>query len=89
VRLENLAVAASAAATKTPADACDEAAIDDNLAALQALRIVDVKGLLEAQPENNPQCYNLPCPSDVEAAKATTCERAGRLANIVKASTGL
>ena len=56
-----------------------------NLEALRSLDIVTIGELIVAQPSNNPNCYNLPCPSDVQAADATNLDRAGRLANIVNA----
>ena len=89
LRLEKLTKAAVLGAKHPKANACDETSIDDNIAALQALRIIDVGGLLEAQPKNNPQCYNFPCSSDIEAAQATNCTRAGKLAGIVEAAKGL
>jgi hypothetical protein len=89
VRLDKLASVAEKAASATPADACEKDAIDQNLAALAALAIVGVAGLVEEQPHNNPQCYNLPCQSDIDAAAKVTCERAGKLANIVGAAKGL
>ena len=46
-------------------------------AALDALEIVDVRGLLVAQPANNPNCYNTPCPQDIATAQAQTAIRAG------------
>ncbi len=88
-RLARLADAADTAATCTPADACAPEVIDHNLVALMSLQLVEVRGLLRAEPVNNPNCYNLPCESDIEAARQLTCERAGRLANIADAARGL
>jgi hypothetical protein len=39
------------------------------IAALDALAIVDLGGLLTVGPANNPSCYNLPCSEDVAKAK--------------------
>jgi hypothetical protein len=89
VRLEKLTALAEAAADKAEPASCEKAAVDQNLAALSALRIVGVDGLIEVQPKNNPQCYNLPCQADIEAAKAATCAHAAELAAIVKAAKGL
>jgi hypothetical protein len=50
-----------------------------DVAALDALAIVHVRGLLVAQPASNPICYNTPCPEDVQAAAQTTSFRAGYL----------
>jgi len=45
------------------------------LDALNALEIVTVRTLVTSEPKNNPSCYNLPCPADVEAAKAANKRR--------------
>lgn len=84
-RLERL-VTAAAAATPDPSPAsCEQATIDRNVAALQALRIVEVVGLIKEQPASSPQCYGHPCPADTAAAQAKTCERAGKLAGVAAA----
>jgi len=70
-------------------DSCSIEVIDENLAALDGLDIVQVFGLIEEVPQNNPYCYNLPCPSDIEAAAEITCQRAAALAQIVAESTEL
>lgn len=49
---------------------------DEAVQALNALEIVKVESLVVAQPKNNPECYNLPCPSDIEAAKSENEHRA-------------
>jgi hypothetical protein len=46
---------------------------------------VQIGALILAEPQNNPNCYNLPCESDKQAAEAINNERAGKLANIAKA----
>ena len=90
VRLEKLTTVAEGATDKPAAAAsCEKASIDENLKALSALRIVGVSGLIEVQPVNNPQCYNLPCQEDIAAAKAATCAHAAGLAAIVEAAKGL
>jgi hypothetical protein len=88
-RLAELADTAEKGAATPAADSCAQPAIDRNLAALQALRIVSVSGLIATLPQNNPQCYNLPCSADIAAAKVATCERAGKLGGIVEAAKGL
>lgn len=88
-RLAALADVAEAVAEAPPANACALSTVDDNLAALQALRIVGVASLIEAQPAQNPQCYNLPCEEDIAAAKLINCARAGKLAGIAGAAQGL
>jgi hypothetical protein len=50
--------------------------VDEAVSALDALQIVEVGGLIQAQPKNNPDCYNLPCPSDQAAAEAENNRRA-------------
>ena len=40
--------------------------------------------LVEEVPQNNPYCYNLPCPSDVAVAEEINCQRATALARIVE-----
>jgi hypothetical protein len=89
VRLAHLSSAAEVAAPESATASCDKATIDKNLAALQGLRIVQIASFLEEAPKNNPSCYNLPCPEDVAAAKATTCERAAKLAGIVTVTKDL
>ena len=89
MRLDKLADIAESAAKTPVADACADATIDQNIAALKTLQIVDVQGLIKEEPKNNPNCYSLPCPADIEAAKAITCERAGKLASIVNAAKDL
>jgi hypothetical protein len=89
VRLAELADKAESAVVTPVPGACDQTSIDANLAALSALHIVGVDGMVVTQPQNNPQCYNTPCPADVAAAKAANCERDGKLAAIVAAAKGL
>lgn len=43
--------------------------------ALNALQIVTVNALVTTEPKSNPNCYNLPCPQDVEAARAENRRR--------------
>jgi hypothetical protein len=89
LRLQDLVAAAEPAADTVMADACAQAVIDENIAALLALQVVEVNGLIVEEPKNNPNCYNLPCQEDIDAAQAITCERAGKLASIVEATKGL
>lgn len=85
--LEELTASALAVAELPVAEgACAPDAIDTNLEALAGLDVVHIGGLIAAQPEANPMCYNLPCQEDIEAAEAETCRRAGVLANIVDAA---
>ncbi|MDI1444038.1 hypothetical protein [Polyangium sp. 6x1] len=89
LRVDKLAdVAESAVKTPAPPDACAEATIEKNLAALNALGIVEVRGLIKDEPKNSANCYQ-PCKDDGPAAKDLTCERAGKLASIVNAAKDL
>ena len=65
--------------------ACDADATDANLAALAALELVEIRGMLTEEPDNNPNCYNLPCEEDIAAAAAVNCERAATLTNVIAA----
>jgi hypothetical protein len=76
---------ACAAVEADPA-ACTTEAIEANLAALRDLSVVEVGDLLVVEPANNPNCYNLPCQEDEEAAAAETCARATKLARILQAT---
>ncbi|MDP6945253.1 MAG: hypothetical protein QF464_13980, partial [Myxococcota bacterium] len=88
---ENLAILADLAeeAMSQPSDAadCELSSIDTNLEALAGLQVVEVGDLLVAEPDTNPNCYNLPCAEDIAAAEALTCERAGALANLIEAAS--
>jgi hypothetical protein len=85
VRAADAAVEAARApgATPTPG-ACDDAAVDANLAALRALRVVEVRDLVRATPTQTGHCYGV-CPADAEAARRVTCGHADELAAIVAA----
>ena len=87
-RLAELADAAETAAASPLPDACAQPTVDANLAALSALRIVGVSGLIVTQPVQSGNCYG-PCPADKAAAEAATCARAGKLAAIAAAAKGL
>jgi hypothetical protein len=89
-RLSTLVDIALASAEVEPSAAlCTEAVIDANLAALGDLQIVEVFGLVEEVPQNNPYCYNLPCPEDIERADDLNCRRATALSAIVAETEGL
>jgi hypothetical protein len=64
-KLADLTEAATRDASLTP-----RAIYDSELAvqALAALQIVEVDSLVQVQPQNNADCYNLPCPSDQKEA---------------------
>jgi hypothetical protein len=86
---ERLAALTEIAATAVESDSaadpgvCEQATIDQNLAALHALEVVEVGQLIAVVPQNNPACYNVPCAEDIEVAAQQTCERAATLARIV------
>jgi hypothetical protein len=51
---------------------------------LSSLKVIEVGGVIQAQPANNPQCYNLPCQSDIDAAQL---ENERRVAKALEAAT--
>jgi hypothetical protein len=81
--LADLAAAVARDKSLTPAPS-DEAAAA--LSALIGLRIVATDGLLRTTATSSPSCYNLPCPSDVEAAERTNGLRVARPAAIAAAA---
>lgn len=88
-RLANLAdTAARAAATPYTAYACLER-VDANLEALRSLEVLGVGAFMRSAPENNPLCYNTPCPEDVDAANAKNDARAAELESIAIAAQEL
>jgi len=90
LRLQELVdIMADAASVTLESGSCSLEVIDENLAALDGLDIVEVFGLVEEVPQNNPYCYNLPCPEDIEAAEEINCQRATALASIVVEATEL
>lgn len=82
-RLASLAEAAAADASLTP-HAFSEA--DAALRALAGLQIVEVTGLIQVQPANNPQCYNLPCTEDIHAADRANAAHVAQVFAIVAAA---
>ena len=90
-RLEKLAVLAEETrhnAYLTPHDKSETAAA---IEALNALQIVSVGALITVQPKNSLECYNLPCPADVQAADQENAKRVTEAFGIVDAArrTGL
>ena len=84
LRLQELVnIAAEAASVTLNSEVCSVEVIDENLAALDGLDIVEVFGLVEEVPQNNPYCYNLPCAEDIERAEEINCQRATALATII------
>jgi hypothetical protein len=51
---------------------------------LTSLKVIEVGGIIQAKPANNPQCYNLPCQSDIDAAQL---ENERRVAKALEAAT--
>lgn len=88
-RLANLVdTAARAAATPYSGYACTER-VDANLEALRSLEVVGVGAFLRILPDNNPLCYNTPCPDDVDAANVKNEARAAELESIAIAAREL
>lgn len=74
-----VATATDAAAEVQTGYPTDAQRIADDLAALRGLQIVEIHDLVVAMPDNNPNCYNLPCPEDQAKADAENALRAARL----------
>ena len=64
----------------------DKSEAEAAIQALAALAIVEVAGLVETKPANNPQCYNLPCPTEVDAADRENSARVSQVFAIVDAA---
>jgi hypothetical protein len=78
-----IAIVAEAADVE-PVENFDSEVVDADLARLAALEVVDVERFVEAIPENNPECYNMPCQEDIEAADLANRERQATLRAIVE-----
>lgn len=85
-RLTLLTELAEQAARATDVAPADPKGAESDLSALKALNIVDVGDLLQVAPADNPHCYNLPCPEDIEAAADATARKAGVVARWVQLS---
>jgi hypothetical protein len=70
-RLAKLADIAEGVAKNASASVGDPGQAAAAAQAISGLRIIEVSALIQVQPANNPDCYNLPCPSDVQAANQT------------------
>lgn len=81
-RLAELAAQATDAAEDAAATAPPPAEVEAAVAALRDLQIVEVGALIHAEPASQPECYNLPCPSDVAAAEAANARRAAAVVAI-------
>src|SRR5579859_3745003 len=81
--LASLAEAAAHDSTIAPRDMSDK---DAALKALADLAVVEVSGLVETRPANNPDCYNLPCGSDIELANKINGTRVAQVFAIVDAA---
>jgi hypothetical protein len=79
-RLASLAEAAAADTSLAP-HAFGEA--EAALQALAGLQIVEVTGLVEVLPANNPQCYNLPCAEDIDAAERVNAAHVAQVFAVV------
>ena len=85
-RLERLAKLAEAAAGDPYLAPHDKSEASAALDALAALQVIQVTGLVETKPANNPQCYNLPCGSDIAAADRENASRVTQVFGIVSAA---
>jgi hypothetical protein len=85
-RAEKLAsIAERVAADSAPAPS-EVPAAETARKALADLAIVEVGKLVEVKPANNPQCYNLPCASDVDAADRINRARVAQVLAVVDAA---
>jgi hypothetical protein len=78
-------IAASVVEGPAVEGACETEVVDANLDALAGLAIVEVHGLVEVVAAAN-CAYYVPCPEDIAAAEAATCEKAQALARLVEAA---
>jgi hypothetical protein len=62
---------------------CDPTVIAANLKTLRKADVLVVTTLTETRIKITGQCYNLPCPGEVEADVAKHCAKAEQLAEIV------
>lgn len=85
-QLADIAEAVSADPTVAPSPMSERAAA---VAALSALQVISIETLIEDQPANNPECYNLPCESDKLAAQHANELRVGRAFAIASRARGL
>jgi len=85
-RLERLAKLAEAAAGDPYLAQHDKSEAGAALDALTALQVIQVTGLIETKPANNPSCYNLPCGSDIAAADRENAARVTQVFGIVAAA---
>lgn len=63
-----------------------DADVNASLESLRALEIVTVGSLIVTHPANRPECYNLPCPADIEAAEAENAARRSRVVALATAT---
>lgn len=87
-RLADLVARAALAIETRPTD-CGSGQVDAELAALRDLQIVEIGELLLEEAEADPNCYNLPCPAEIERVEAANCDTAAGLTAIARAARGL
>jgi hypothetical protein len=85
-RLDQLATLAEATVTDPNLVLHDKSEADAAIRALNGLAVIEVGALVQAAPANNGQCYNLPCPEDVEAADRVNAARVSQVFAIVDAA---
>ncbi len=64
-------------------------AVEDDLAALNALEIVSLGDFITKEAEPSPYCYNLPCPEEQARVDAENAENAAKVAALRDAARGL
>jgi hypothetical protein len=79
--LVDLAAVTAGATNLRPREAGEAAAA---LRALSALEIIEVQGLVQRQLVRSPECYNLPCPWDIEARDRENARRVTIVFSVVE-----
>jgi hypothetical protein len=85
-RLHQFADIAEATAPTVARGAHDKSEAEEAIATLDALHLIAGAALVEAAPANNPECYHVPCLSDVAAADETTGLHVAQLFAVVDAA---
>ncbi len=85
-RLEKLAVLAEETMHNQYLTPHDKSEAEAAIQALNALQIVSVGALITVQPNNSLECYNLPCPSDIQAADQENAKRVTEVFGMVDAA---
>jgi hypothetical protein len=85
-RLERLVGFAETAARAEYPTMRDKGEASAAVEALNGLAVIEIGGLVDAQPANNANCYNLPCPEDIAAADLANRARVTQVFAVVDAA---